>query len=225
MNKFLDYISSKNFRNAVCFILFTFLMTITISSQNYFFQKVIENGISKRDIVAQKDIKVVDTKKTELHKKEVAQNVEPILTQAEDEFITTNLMTLRSSVIKIRQKDSSDSVKREELNVLFDESRKKGLVDFLLKSSENDLNILFDKAQITLNSILNTGLSSKDFENNTVESVINKNMPNNITRYQGSLITGILNQVIAPNLVVDEFATEIAKKNAQNSVKNTKIFL
>lgn len=219
MNKFLDFISSKNFRNTLCFVLFTFLMTITISSQNYFFQKVIENGISKRDIVAQKDIKVIDTKKTELHKKEAAQNVEPILTQAEDEFITTNLMTLRSSVMKIRQKDASDNLKREELKVLFDESGKKGLIDFLLKSSENDLNILFDRAQITLNSILNTGISSKDFENNTVNAIINKNMPNNVTRYQGSLITGILNQVIAPNLVVDEFATEIAKKNAQNSVK------
>lgn len=49
-----------------------------------FFQKVIENGISKRDIVAQKDIKVIDTKKTEQHKKEVVQNVEPILTIISD---------------------------------------------------------------------------------------------------------------------------------------------
>ena len=71
MTKFLDFISSKTFRNVMCFIVFTFLMTVTISSQNYFFQKVIENGISKRDIVAQKDIKVIDTKKTEQHKKEV----------------------------------------------------------------------------------------------------------------------------------------------------------
>ena len=101
MTKFLDFISSKTFRNVMCFIVFTFLMTVTISSQNYFFQKVIENGISKRDIVAQKDIKVIDTKKTEQHKKEVAQNVEPILTQAEDEFITTSLLTLQNSVKKI----------------------------------------------------------------------------------------------------------------------------
>ena len=219
MIKVLDFISSKSFRNSFFFILFTILLTITISSQNYFFQKVIENGISKRDIIAQKDIKVIDTKKTEHHKKEVAQNVEPILTQAEDEFITTNLATLRSSVIKIREKDTSDETKLDELRVLFDESNKKGLLDFMLKSSDRDLQSIFDKAQLTLSSVLNSGISSRDFENSKVETIISKHIPNNVPRYQNSLITGILNQVIVPNLVVDEFATEIARKNAQNSVK------
>ena len=105
MQKILDFIASKTFRNAACFILFTLLMTVIISSQNVFFQKVIENGISKKDIVAQKDIKVIDTKKTEQHKKEVAQSVEPILTQAEDEFIATSLSTLQNSVMRIREKN------------------------------------------------------------------------------------------------------------------------
>ena len=219
MTKFLDLISSKIFRNSVCFILFTFLMTVTISSQNYFFQKVIENGISKRDIVAQKDIKVIDTKKTEQHKKEVAQNVEPILTQAEDEFITTSLLTLQNSVKKIREKNVSEDIKKDELNVLFDESGKKGLIEFLLKASDDDLQSVFDKSKITLTSVLNIGISAKDFDNNNVTAIIRRNLPNNVPRYQGTLIAGILNQIIVPNLVVDEFATEIAKKNAQNAVK------
>ena len=222
MTKFLDFISSKNFRNIACFILFTFLMATTISSQNFFFQKVIENGISKKDIIAQKDIKVIDTKKTEQHKKEVAQNVEPILTQAEDEFIMTSLITLQNSVIKIRDKKVNDDVKIEELSVLFDESGKKGLVDFLLRSNNEDLQNLFDKAKITLTSVLNTGISSKDFENNNVTAVIQTNLPNNVSRYQGSLITALLNQVIVPNLVVDEFATEIAKRTLKMQLNLTK---
>ncbi len=219
MTKFLDFISSKTFRNVMCFIVFTFLMTVTISSQNYFFQKVIENGISKRDIVAQKDIKVIDTKKTEQHKKEVAQNVEPILTQAEDEFITTSLLTLQNSVKKIREKNVSEDIKKDELNVLFDESGKKGLIEFLLKANDDDLQSVFDKSKITLTSVLNVGISAKDFDNNNVTAIIKRNLPNNVPRYQGTLIAGILNQIIVPNLVVDEFATEIAKKNAQNAVK------
>ena len=72
MQKILDFIATKTFRNTICYIVFTFLLTVTISSQNFFFQKVIENGISKKDIIAQKDIKVIDTVKTERHKKEVA---------------------------------------------------------------------------------------------------------------------------------------------------------
>ncbi len=219
MTKFLDFISSKSFRNVMCFILFTFLMTVIISSQNFFFQKVIENGISKKDIIAQKDIKVIDTVKTERHKKEVAQNVEPILTQAEDEFITTSLITLQNSVKKIREKNASEEIKTDELNVLFDESGKKGLVEFLLKANDDDLQSVFDKSKITLTSVLNAGVSNKDFDNNNVTEIIKRNLPNNVPRYQGTLIAGILNQIIVPNLVVDEFATEIAKKNAQNAVK------
>ena len=102
MKKFLDIISSKKFRNAFAFVMFAILMTACISSQNFFFQKVIKNNIATRDVIAEKDIKVVDTVKTEQHKKEVAQNVEPILTQAEDEFIIASLTTLQNNVVKIR---------------------------------------------------------------------------------------------------------------------------
>ncbi len=219
MQKILDFISSKTFRNVLCFIVFTFLVTVTISSQNYFFQKVIENGISKRDIIAQKDIKVIDTKKTELHKKEAAQAVEPILTQAEDDFITSSLTTLQKSVIKIRTKNVSDEIKEDELSVLFDESGRRGVIEFLLKSSDSDLYALFDKCKVVLAGVLNTGISNEDFENNNVTAIIKKNIPNTTPRSQINLITSVLNQVIVPNLVVDEFATEIARKNAANAVK------
>ena len=113
MQKILDFIASKKFRNIACFIIFTTLMTVTIASQNFFFQKIIDNNLALRDVIAEKDIKVIDTIKTEQHKKEVAQSVEPILTQAEDEFITTSLTALQNSVLKIRKKNISDSVKRE----------------------------------------------------------------------------------------------------------------
>lgn len=219
MEKILDFILSKKFRNTVCFIVFTCLMTAAISSQNYFFQKVVENGISKRDIVAQKDIKVVDTKKTEQHKKEVAQSIEPILTKAEDEFIISTLETLEKSVVKIREKEASESLKADEIGLLFEENPGKGVAEYLLKSSDSELSSLFDKAKVTLIGVLKTGISAKDFENNNVKTFINKNIPVTTSRNQIPMVTAILNQVIVPNLVVDEFATEIAKKNAQNAVK------
>jgi len=219
MHKILDLISSKTFRNVFCFVTFTVLLTGIISSQNFFFQKVIENGISKTDVIANKDIKVIDTRKTEQHKKEVAQNVEPILTQAEDEFITNSLITLQNSINKIRQKDISNDLKATELSVLFDDNNRTLLVDYLLHASDDDIAFLFDKSKVTLTSVLNSGISYKDFDNNNVPEIIKKNLPNSVTRYKGSLIIGLLNQVIVPNLVIDEYATEIAKKNAQDAVK------
>ena len=162
MQKLLDYIASKNFRNVFCFVMFTVLMTAAISSQNFFFQKVVENGISKRDIIAQKDIKVIDTKKTELHKKEVAQSVEPILTQAEDDFITSSLITLQKSVIKIRSKKATESVKSDELSFLFDENDlSKHAIEYMLKTNDNELNAIFDKSKVVLAGVLNTGISAR----------------------------------------------------------------
>ncbi len=219
MQKILDFISSKKFRNAFCFVVFVTLMTACISSQNFFFQKIIDNNMALREIVAEKDIKVVDTIKTEQHRKEVAQNVEPILTQAEDEFITTSLTALQNSVLRIRKKDIPDNIKAEEIGVLFDSANKKDLVDFLLRSSENDLQYIFDKSMVTLTSVLNKGVSYKDFDNNNVSEIIRKSIPNNVPRYKGTLIVRILNQIIVPNLVIDEYATEIAKKNVQDAVK------
>ena len=165
MQKFLDFISSKTFRNVFCFILFTSLMTAAISSQNFFFQKIIDNNMALKEVIAEKDIKVIDTVKTEQHRKEVAQNVEPILTQAEDEFITTSLTALKNSVLKIRKKNVADSIKKEELGVLFDSSSKYELVDFLLRASDHDLQYVFDKSMVTLTSVLNKGVSYKDFDN------------------------------------------------------------
>ena len=101
MQKFLDFISSKTFRNIFCFFVFSVLMTAAISSQNFFFQKVIENGISKRDIIAQKTLTVIDVKRTEQHRKEFASKIEPVLTSAEDE----HLKDVFEYILKVPQVD------------------------------------------------------------------------------------------------------------------------
>ena len=219
MKHILDFIFSRKFRTVSFFILFTVLMTAAISSQNFFFQKIIENNMALKDVIAEKDVKVIDTIKTEQHRKEVVQNVEPILTQAEDEFITTSLTALKNSIMKIRKKTISDQIKIEELGVLFDTSDRKYLVDFMLRASDDDLQYIFDKSMITLTSVLNKGVSYKDFDNNNVSEIIHKNIPINVTRHYSSIIVGVLNQVIVPNLVIDEYATEIAKKNVQDAIK------
>lgn len=217
-----EFFTSTQTLKVLAFLGFTIIMTAIISSQNFFFQSIIENGISKKDVIAQKTLTVIDVKRTEQHKKEVAQKVDYVLTPAEDDFIKSNLDTLQNSIMQIRKKDVPEDVKREELSLLFDMSnqeRKDFVIYFLLKSEDSDLREVFDKANLTLANVLRTGITEKDYERNNIDKIITDNLISNVSKRQVSVIKGLLDQVIVPNLVVDEFATEIARKNAENSVK------
>ena len=220
--KVRDFFTSRQFLKTLSFIGFTVLMTAIIASQNFFFQNIIENGISKRDIIAQKTLTVEDVKRTEQHKKEVAQKVEPVMAPAEDEFIKNNLQTLQTSVMQIRKKEVQEAVKKEEIGILFDlsdNSKKDFIINFLLKADENSLHEVFDKANLTLTNILRVGITERDYEKDNIDKIILNNLVSNVSKRQVSVIKAVLEQVIVPNLVVDEFATEIARKNAQLSLK------
>lgn len=221
-NSLKERLQTYKITDILLFICFSLIMTIIISSQNFFFQKVIENGISKKDIIAQKNITVIDTKRTEQHRQDVVQNIEPILIPAEDEFIKVNLDTLQNSIQQIRHKNVNDITKKNELSLLFDipsQTRKDYLANYLLISSEQDLQKMFDKAKLTLVRVLNVGITESSYENDKLDRIIQRNIPTNTPRNQITVITALLKEIITPNLVVDDLATEIAKKNAQNSVK------
>lgn len=217
-----ELFSSSKLISFLAFVIFTVAMSAIISSQNYFFESIIANGISKKDIVAKKTITVVDVQKTELHRKEIAQKIDPILAPAEDDFIKNNLTTLQSSVIQIRKKNVSIATKKDELSLLFDISegyKKNYVINYLLKTDEKHLQQVFDKSTIVLANILSVGITEKDYERNNIDRIIYKNMASNVTRNQITVIKALLEQVIVPNLVVDEYATDVARRNAQNSVK------
>jgi len=222
ISKVKAFLTSTKTIKALALFTFTFLMTGIISSQNFFFQNIIENGISKRDIVAQKTLTVVDVKRTEQHRKEVASRLDPVLTAAEDEFIKTNLLTLENSISQIRKKDTSYNTKLEELGILLDFSgnnNKEFIINFLLKADEKSLQEAFDKANLTLDKILRVGITENDFERDNIDILISNNLVANVSKRQISVITALLEQIVVPNLVVDEFATEVARKNVMNSVK------
>lgn len=217
-----EFLSSSKVLSVLGFLAFVIMMTAVISSQNFFFKSIIENGISKKDIIAQRTITVNDVEKTELHKKEIAQKIDPILAPADDDFIKNNLATLQSSIMQIRKKDVPFAEKQDEVGLLFDLSagyKKDYVIDYLLKTTDKNLQQVFDKATLTLTNILGIGITEKDYERNNIERIIYKNLISNVTRSQITIITALLDQVIVPNLVVDEFATEAARRNAQNSIK------
>jgi len=219
--KIAEISSSPLVMGVLAFFAFTFIMSLILASPNFFFQSIIKNGISKKDVVAQKTLVVVDTKRTEQHKKEIAQRIDPILAPADDDFIKTNLATLQNSIYQVRKKETSLATKKDELGLLFDISQgnKDFVINYLLKASDKNLQQVFDKSTLTLTNILGIGISEKDYENNKINTIINRNLVSNVSKNQRTIISALLEQVIAPNLVVDENATEIARKNAQSTVK------
>ena len=220
-NRIKERLQGYKVTDILLFICFSLIMTIIISSQNFFFQKIIENGISKKDIIAQKNITVIDTKRTEQHRQDVVQNIEPILIPAEDEFIKVNLDTLQNSIQQIRNKNVNDLTKKDELSLLFDipsQSKKAYLANYLLIASEPDLQKMFDKAKLTLVKVLNIGITESSYENEKLDKLIQRNIPANTPRNQVTVITALLKEIITPNLVVDDLATDIPNKQAQNSV-------
>jgi len=221
-DKIAQIFSSSLVVQILAFFAFALSMSLILASQNFFFQSIVENGISKRDIVAQKTITVIDTKRTEQHKREISQRIEPVLAPADDEFIKNNLVTLQNSIYQLRKKDAPIETKKDELGLLFDVSegyKKDFVINYMLKASDKNLQQAFDKSTLTLTNILGLGISEKDYENNKITPIINKNLVSNVSKNQRTVISVLLEQVIVPNLIVDEDATEIAKKNAQNSVR------
>lgn len=217
-----EFFSSSRLLSILAFFLYALLISFVLTSQNFFFQSIIENGVSKKDIVAPKTITVVDVKRTEQHKKEIAQKIDPILAPAEDDFIKENLTTLQTSIYQIREKETSASMKKDELGLLFDipEGYKKNyVINYLLKVDNHVLQQVFDKATLTLDNVLSTGISEKDYEKNNIARIVSRNLISNVSKSQITVITALLEQVIVPNLVIDEAATEIARRNAQNSIK------
>ena len=67
VNSINNLFSSYKFLNIFIIVVYALLLTLTLSLKYYFFQSVINSdNTSKKNIVAQKTIDVVDTYKTEL---------------------------------------------------------------------------------------------------------------------------------------------------------------
>ena len=185
-----EFFTSSRFIKFFYLMCFTFVLTAIISSQNFFFQNVIENGISQKEIIAEKTITVEDVKRTETHKKEVAKKVEPKLVPAEDEFIKTNLETLENAVFQIREKDAAKEEKIEEINVLFDltdNPKRSFIVDFLLNVDEPSLKEAFEKATLSLANVLQKGITENDYDKGNIKQIIIENLVSKSMKQQQSL--------------------------------------
>lgn len=221
-NKLIGLLNSKRFHNAVILVLFAFVFTLLLASKHFFFRSIIdENNIVRRDVYAEKHIEVIDTYKTEQRKKELAQKLDPIMHPAEDSFILNDFDNLVSSMEQIKFSDLTYNEKMARLVSLFtlhDADQENFLASTFLNSDEQTNNVLFIRAKHTLKKVLTAGITSADIYENKIPQIISANIEPDYTRNQVRQIKSLLEHVLLPNMVLDEVATEIAKKSIMESV-------
>ena len=213
---------SQSFKNCLLLLLFALVFTILLSSKHFFFRSLIdENNIARRDVYAEKTIEVIDTYKTEQRKKELAQKLDPVMRPAEDMFILRDFDNFIASMYQIKLSKLTYQEKYDKLLVLFDlndTEREESLASLFLNSSEEANNLAITKAKQTLKKVLAVGITEKDLYDNNIQKIIVQNTDSETTRNQIKFISGILEQIIVPNMVLDEEATDKARKNAADSV-------
>ena len=225
--KFAGIKSPKQVINIFLVVLFAIVFTGVLVSKYAFFQTIVEDdNKSKVMVVAPRDIEVVDAIKTEKRKREVAQKVNLVYAPADDNYIKSNLNEIAEEILRIRKSDISKSEKQRELEVLLDFSdntSKDFIISYFLDVNEDLLEKIFVSSEKTLASVLNEGITEKDFEENTLAKIIRRNVETNIPNNHIKVITALLEQVIVPNMIIDEEATSLARKIARDSVSPIKV--
>ncbi len=228
MKKIADFFKNEDiFQSSKIFSIGSFLsiaiiLTLLLSIRYYLYQNLIVNDIAQRTILAKNNFEVVDRQKTELIKREVSNKIRPIVTPIENEYIITDLQKAIDSIEQIKKEKKSNTIKQKELSDLLeisDGERKKNAIAYILANNEANLSTAFTNTKYLLNEVLNTGIYDTDISSFVNDAYINKALSHHVKKNQNPLIIGLLEQCIIPNLIIDEYATENAKKNVRNAVK------
>lgn len=219
--------SPKHVVNILLVALFAIVFTSVLVSKYVFFQTIVgSDNNSKVMVVAPKDIEVIDSIKTEKRRREVSQNVKLVYTPADSGYIKTNLHELIEDVVQVRKSNLSYKEKERELNVMFDISdntSREFIISYFINANDEVLNRLFVISENALSSVLNEGITEKDLEGNSISKLVRRNVDSSTTNNQVTIISALIEQVIVPNMLIDEEATALKRKAARESVSPIKV--
>ena len=204
------------------FILVAVIITALLSVRYYLYQNIVKNGKVLKTIYAKNSFEVEDKQRTELIKREVASKIRPVVAPVESEYIKADLQKIIDDIEKIRKEKKSYQAKHESLQVVLeisDTERKAKSISYILSSTDSGLTSAFTNTKVVLNELLSAGVFDKDINNFVNEAFLDKVLTHQIKRNQYPLIIGLLEHSIIHNLIIDDDATEIARKNARNAVK------
>ena len=217
-----DIFHSSKPASISAFLLVAIILTALLSIRYYLYQNIITNGIAQKTIYAKNSFEVVDKQRTELIKREVANKIRPVVAPVEGDYIKIDLQKAIDDIERIKKDNKTYQTKQKELSDLLeinDTERKNKAIAFILSTSEANLTSAFTNTKYILNELLNVGVFDTDVSNFITDSYIDKALGMHIKKTQYPLIIGLIEHCVVPNLIIDEYATEIARKNAKNAVK------
>ena len=162
-------------------ILTTIFITVILSSRYYLHHNIIENGVSKKDVIANKTVKIIDADKTQKLKNEIAKKVLPILVPIQDDFIKANLEKNLNKIDTVKPSSLSYSEKKSELTGYFNLSENDAdisQIEYLLQISDAHFDNIETAANSTLNNILSKGISENDIQDN-FDKIVKENITSN----------------------------------------------
>ncbi|MBR5303232.1 MAG: HDIG domain-containing protein [Candidatus Gastranaerophilales bacterium] len=204
------------------FLLVAIIITSLLSVRYYLLQDIVKNGIATKTIVAKNTFQVTDRQRTEIIKREITNKIKPIVVPVEESYIESDLDRIISQIEKIKNEKTSSETKRKELYNLLnitDLNRKNVAISYILSSPDTTLQAAFSSTRQVLSELLAEGVFDTDINSFASETQINKILGTHTKKSQYPLIISLIEHSIIPNLIMDDYATEIARKNAKNAIK------
>ena len=214
--------ASADVLSALAFFLVALIITIILSSRYFYYQNITENGLGNKLIRAKKEIKVVDTQKTEVLKRDIASKIRPVVIPVDEAYVKASIASLKDGIFKIKTSSSDFTTKEKELSELLeipDRQKEKAITKYFLTTGGNNIETAFQNADAVIDAYLKSGVTESEIEYYSNETSILNILGSASNTIQTKTISGIIEHVLLPNLIVDEYATEVARKNAKSMVK------
>ncbi|HSA06780.1 MAG TPA: HDIG domain-containing protein [Candidatus Gastranaerophilales bacterium] len=180
------------------------------------FQNIIDNGVSRINVVAFKKIEIEDIDKTEAKKRYESLKVKPVLKPIQDDInnnMRKKLGAELDSIRQIRELQANSSEKRNKIKNLFNIDDQdyfiNHTIDYLYMCSDAEFSKLAVNALAVLNDALKEGIIEADLIDNKDE-ILEKHIPASFLRTQSLAVAFLLNNILEPNMKEDQTATELA---------------
>lgn len=231
-NNFLNYLSSVEGQRAIIVLVSLLLITLILCSRYFSFQSVVDDGISKQEVIATKTIEVVDKNETALKRKEAAAKVSPVFKPIDGDIDYISMDNLNSIIAIINQirkdilEDNSKAYKIDELirNTPLEKMNNSLNRYLLIEASDYSWVDVQNKSKKIVEKILKQGISEKDLVENKI-GLIKSYLVRSDSEQNKLAITALVNlSVDKPNIVIDQEQTNLAKRNAMDAVEQVKVY-